>query len=420
MEPRIRTRSEQVVVAEGFQWSPTKPRYAYQVLATAQKRTEDYLNHWWLRRRGLLKTLAKTPNDPRHQHLLRLINAQDWGSPFLCQDVSVKSEPARTTTPAGYAYGIDGQILPHGDCRGSAALMAAVPWETMFARGGKAIYACQPMRPHAGLTVNAAELMKDGVPKIPGAQFILRPGSRSVGDEFLNFEFGVRPTVEAVNDTVKAFRKADSTWQQIVRNDGKDIRRGFGFPEVSTFSRVQRTPGYGYPVVAAGLYDNIGTCFKSTWTTSETWFSGAFRYALPGGVDRWSRFRREATRWERAYGLGLRPIDLYRIAPWSWLLEWFADFSSVISWLGSSWLDGVAMRYGYVMCRTVEISQWINTGLRLSGGAFLSPTYTLTRVTKQRSKASPLGFGLEESDLSPEQLAILTALGLTSANPYRS
>lgn len=419
MDPRIRTQSEEVAVASGTQWSPSKGHYPYTVYATVQKRTEDTPNHWWIRRRGLLKTLKETPNDERHQHLLRLINAQDWGSPFQSQSVSVSSFPATTTTPAGYAYGIDGQILPHGDCRGSAAYMTVVPWETLFTKGGSAIYSCRPMRPDSGLTVSAGELMKDGVPVLPGAQFILRPGSRSVGSEFLNWEFGVKPTVDAVNDTVKAFRKADRVWRQITRDNGRDIRRRWYFPEVSSYSSVLRTPGYGYPVVAAGLYDNIGTCYKSTLTTSQTWFSGAFRYALPGGADRWSRFRREAARWEQAYGLGLRPVDLYRLAPWSWLLEWFADFSSAISWLGSSWLDGVAMRYGYIMCHQVESQTWANTGLRLEGGAFLSPAYQLFRETKQRQKASPLGFGWVEEDLTPKQLAILTALGLTSANPYR-
>lgn len=418
MGTRVRERSAPATSASGYTKTPSGKTY-YNLTQDSAERTEDATWNYWSYRRGLEKRLRASPDNRSYKVALEAVNTYDQGGPFLSQSVDFISNPGTVNCESFY-YGLVGDLLPHSDCAGSFSFKEAVPGTTMFARGGQAIYACRPMRPEMSATVNIGELFREGLPSIPG-KFFRRPGLGSASDEFLNYEFGIKPTVSAVNDTVKAFRQADRTWAQITRDAGRDVRRRYYFPAESSFTHVLRTPGYGYPIGAGVLYDVVGTCYKNTLTESQTWFSGAFRYALPGGADRWSRFRREATRWEQVYGLGLKPIDLYRLTPWSWLLEWAADYSSAISWLGSSAFDGVAMRYGYIMCHTVETTTWVLTGLKFKAtSAYCSSSFSCQKEVKQRTRASPYGFGLEEEDLTTEQQAILVALGLSKSNPYRA
>jgi hypothetical protein len=123
-------------------------------------------------------------------------------------------------------------------------------------------------------------------------------------------------------------------------------------------------------------------------------------------------------------GTRLDPEVVYNLVPWTWLLDWFVNFGDVVANASAISSDNLVMQYGYLM-RTTSVRKELTwpqglwgrrpTGQLASSWKQFLPTYSQTTslVTKQRGKASPFGFGLNPSDFSPDQLAILAALGLS-------
>jgi hypothetical protein len=113
--------------------------------------------------------------------------------------------------------------------------------------------------------------------------------------------------------------------------------------------------------------------------------------------------------------LTLDPNVLWRLAPWSWLVDWFVNAGDVISNLTDMAIDGLVLQYGYMMEHTIICDELRLVGPRFKSGALVDTTLCLVTETKQRVKATPYGFGLSWSSFSPTQLAILAALGITHA-----
>jgi hypothetical protein len=121
-------------------------------------------------------------------------------------------------------------------------------------------------------------------------------------------------------------------------------------------------------------------------------------------------------------GLSLTPDVLWELTPWSWALDWFSNMGNVIQNVTNFATQGSILRYGYVMETTTITDTYTLRGLtkRVSGSVPVSiePTISFTTEVKQRRKANPFGFGLTWEGLSPFQLSIAAALGL-SRSPSR-
>jgi hypothetical protein len=104
----------------------------------------------------------------------------------------------------------------------------------------------------------------------------------------------------------------------------------------------------------------------------------------------------------------LTPEALWNLAPWSWATDWFANVGDVISNMTAFAGDNLVLRYGYLM----EHSMIEDTYTRndISAGSF-----QLITESKRRIKANPFGFGVSWEDLSPFQLSIAAALGLSKS-----
>jgi hypothetical protein len=106
-------------------------------------------------------------------------------------------------------------------------------------------------------------------------------------------------------------------------------------------------------------------------------------------------------------GVKVTPETVWNIAPWSWAADWFANTGDIMTNISNLGKDGLVMQYGYSMMERVLRSE---SKARFDG---ILTKRTQETVHKRRMPATPYGFGVNLSTLSPKQVAIIAALGLS-------
>jgi hypothetical protein len=288
------------------------------------------------------------------------------------------------------------------------------------AYGTKAISAVKPTNALVDLSTALGELVKDGAPNKIGAE-LWRAGtakalSHALGNEYLNVEFGWKPLVGDIRNTMNAIIQADTVMRQYERDAGRLVRRRYDFPsehskvETVSHDRVNAFTGYDDSSLrtSASLQ---GRVLRTRETSIKRWFSGGFTYHLPFGADG----RVPVNQARKVYGLSLKPSTLWNLAPWSWAVDWFVPIGDLIGNLEDWASDGLVLRYGYIMEHSIVRDTYTfdgPTGFLASDRP--SQIFQTTEVKKRR-QASPFGFGLPWSGLTPRQLAIAAALGLSKS-----
>ncbi len=330
----------------------------------------------------------------------------------------------RTTTPQNTIV-YSGPILPMHPVNFSYPAPLTSSDDDLDEKGATAIARCKPTNSVADASTFLGELLKDGLPHMLGAAIhggsVSRP--RNWAEEFLNLEFGLLPIYNDGKKFVKAVSNADKVLTQFERDAGKVVRRTYNFPieRTRTEQRVLDPlrnypyfPGDGSPLwrdLTPGLV--LGNAVRIDEKIQTRWFSGAFTYHLPTGTDSRSEMSKYALLVNKLLGTNVTPELLWNLAPWSWAADWFSNTGDVLSNLSDWSTYGLVLRYGYIMEHTISKSTYTwsgNSGLR--GGVLPAPV-TLVNETKVRRRANPFGFGVSWDGLSPLQLAITAALGLT-------
>jgi len=128
--------------------------------------------------------------------------------------------------------------------------------------------------------------------------------------------------------------------------------------------------------------------------------------------DKFVRYEQYA---QKLLGTRITPSVLYETTPWTWLLDWFADFGALINTASALQYDGSLMRYGYLMRHTRVDDVYTAGDFRFYGGGPGLVSNILSSERKERLQASPFGFGISIGSLNARQIAILGALGLMGA-----
>jgi hypothetical protein len=261
--------------------------------------------------------------------------------------------------------------------------------------------------------------MKEGLPSLVGSQ-AWRQGAnagRKAGSEYLNIQFGWLPIVNDIRKFADAVSHADTVLAQYERDSNKQVRRRYNFPsqrelspEIMLSSDTSAFTLIGSSVIGPGA--PRGSLVRIRETIRKQWFSGAFVYHLPTGYDSRSELARLALQAKKLYGLTLTPEVVWNLAPWSWAVDWFSNAGDVLSNISDMATDGLVMRYGYLMEHTITKDTYRLAPPFKNGGGTVPPL-TLVRETKVRRRANPFGFGVSWDGLSPRQLAITVALGLS-------
>lgn len=287
--------------------------------------------------------------------------------------------------------------------------------------GATAVARCKPTNPVADASTFLGELLKDGIPSIVGSQTwkARTLTAKNAADEYLNVQFGWRPLLSDVNKLVNAVGHANTVISQYERDSGKVVRRGYRFP--SSHSSVEVLVNDGSSVRPYGpetgefaftTPPQYGKLYRVRETTQHRWFKGAFTYYLPSGYDSRNEMDRIALLAKRI-GVSPTPETLWNLAPWSWAVDWFTNTGDVVSNLQSWKIDGLVMRFGYIMEHTIVSDTYT---LRPSGFTLplaKVPTLTFVNETKIRRRANPFGFGVTWDGLSSFQASIAAALGIS-------
>jgi hypothetical protein len=272
----------------------------------------------------------------------------------------------------------------------------------------------------------------EGLPNIPIRAFKDRlEVIRSVGNGYLNAEFGWKPFINDMKNAADALFGAT----QLLSQQGKRVHRRYGLPPALA---SETTVSNGYLNAAGGFTRGFATNDKAlvqsgsnteiglntqaevvyTKTRNSTrWFEGEFSSFYPLGFD--------PDDFNERYNVLVKtdwtPATLWELAPWSWLIDWNLRIGDSIRANELAANDLLVMHYGYAMETTVysTMASW-----RITQQA-PAQYYEVTGVPhkgflgsqtqyKRRLRANPYGFRVGGAEaLTGNQYAILGALGLT-------
>lgn len=395
----------------------------------------------------------------------------DFGSEFFTQKKEVLTQAFpytrvnvnRVSTAFG-SYGIfEGNLVancfdttvnnPSGySCAAKRPLKVSFPPDlsssraALNAKGAIAVSAVSPVNQIANAASSIGELLQD-LPRIPGialweARLKALATLGASGDEFLNYIFGISPTISDMETFLKGVHNIDKRIDQFVRDSGRSVRRDFHFPTEKTVTtevipNVYSPAGwmvwnpsgpepYSDWATHLGVYLPARETIRTRTTERDIWFSGAFTYHLPKGFDPLDVGDRRKLMLEL---FGAKPDlnTLWQLTPWSWAVDWFSNASQLVT----NWQNyinyGSILRYGYLMETTVTTDTY-SAGKVVSADRSVDPpsqkvrigkpfpvvsSVTLRTTTKKRIQANPFGFGVSWDGLSTVQQAIVAALGIT-------
>ena len=305
---------------------------------------------------------------------------------------------------------------------------------SMNSDGATAIAQCAPVNPTANLGTSLAESFREGVPSLPGIQSWERRtrALKNLGSEYLNYQFGWAPLQNEVHSVVNAARHHRDIMQNYRHNEGRDVHRSFHFtPEITTHE-VETTPGNAFLplfVGSSGFIEGSSSFGAATrlircTNVRKRWFEGCFTYGGPSKLDNFGRHIGYGSEADAVFGLRLTPSVLWELTPWSWAVDWFTNAGDVITNITNFANAGLVMRYGYMMEETIS-TYYTHYGeslwrIRNPSGPYKTKwmggcSIGSRTVTKSRCPANPFGFGIGWEGLSPTQLAITAALGITRA-----
>jgi len=270
-----------------------------------------------------------------------------------------------------------------------------------------------PTNPTVDGSVGLAELFREGIPSMIGSSLLQsRIGFlRGLGSEYLNFEFGWKPLVSDVKNAAKAIMESETILNQLVRDSGKNVHRKRHLLPTKEVSTSISSIGWPNGLATSDLWGPSWARCTDDYRR-DTWFSGCYTFEYdPGNLFEISRI---ATQARLLYGLQLTPEVLWNLAPWSWLVDWFANVGPLLHNVSAFQNDQLVLRYGYVMDRHRRTYTQVTNCTPLPRNTFparYKEVYSLD--WKRRQQATPFGFGIASSSFTIRQWAILAALGIT-------
>jgi len=284
--------------------------------------------------------------------------------------------------------------------------------------GAEAISIVDPTNPNAQLGVTLGEVGSERGITLPGITSWRRRTevAKAAAGEYLAAQFGWLPLVSEMKATAQSIKDGNRIMENYSSNSGKDTHREFAFDDIVDVEETIVNPAtrcvYSSTNNVGAFSGTAVPLTRRRETTKKRWFSGSFTYAASQApsLGRCLGLGSEA---DKLFGLTLTPDVVWELTPWSWAIDWFSNAGNVISNATSFGLAGLVMRYGYIMEETTIVDTYSmpHSGLRSDSAG--PRTASVKSTVKRRAEANPFGFGVGWEGLSPTQLAITAALGIT-------
>lgn len=212
---------------------------------------------------------------------------------------------------------------------------AGLSYLEMYSLGAKAIAMVKPDNPTVDLATSLAELFSE-------RKFFSVPGRSGNGlsGEYLNYQFGIAPTLSDAQDLRTAIENHDSIVAQYVRDSERNIRRKFEF-DVERKSNVKTSSAYAFAVGAPLMWyqnPNPGRLVVTRTEETKSSFSGAFRYSIPKDA-----LGKRVAELDRLYGIKPGIATAWELVPFSWLVDYFTPIGSLLDNIDSFLQNGLVL-----------------------------------------------------------------------------
>jgi len=278
----------------------------------------------------------------------------------------------------------------------------------------QAIALSNPVHPEVDLATALGELYGDGLPSMAGHTLWKERTriARGAGGEYLNAQFGWLPLVSDLKKFAKTVRDSNNIVEQFERGSGVRQKRAFHWPDVESSLQGKSVTTSMFPADTQTW--GTSTLSYSEVTTKSMWFSGAFKYYVPkSGLARYTALA------NKLYGARLTPDVVWNLAPWSWALDWFGNTGDVLANISQLGPDASVMEWGYMMTGRSTVRDIWGAIKGTSHPAnpvrdqLIPVSTTVLSGSKVRVVGSPYTFSANLPVLTPRQIAILAALGLS-------
>lgn len=250
-----------------------------------------------------------------------------------------------------------------------------------------------------------------------------RMSPKRAADTFLGVQFGWKPFVKDVVDLVDTTINYDDYLQSAIRRNGRWKQRRFIEDELVSSTLVYSNSSSGLSV-QSWSEPSFGPAFVTSSsiqvfreTLTQIWYEGSFRFYYPefnkippAQLGQLVMLQRKL----RLHGLYISPTLIYRVVPWTWLLDWFVNIGDNLQVLEDQLTARVASRYMYLMRHTYDRYRYVLTLNFTSGQTATVEKIGGVECQRRVQAASNFGFSIAPGGLSPMQLAILAALGISS------
>jgi len=242
---------------------------------------------------------------------------------------------------------------------------------------------------------------------------------KAAGSEYLSAQFGWLPLLEDIKNTIQSIKDAHTIMESYHSLDGHEIHREFEFEPIEVDKTETKSAGtfctYSTSTNVSGFNRSPAAQTLHTKSTTRRWFSGTFVHYPNKAYDSFlgKRVAQKRGDIDKLFNLTLTPNLLWELAPWSWALDWFSNIGSVVSNFTAFELNGLIMKYGFIMEETSAKETLFMPDTGLTGVTGPPPNVYNESCKKRRKEANPFGFGISWDGLSPKQLAITAALGIT-------
>jgi len=413
-EPGVRTRKRIQTWREprgwwGFQSPTTGARYDFESFVQTRETTTDRHPTGWAERNKLLGKESVKSLPPKTVLALR---RNDYGGFFLtekqayeCKSTIFGKQFSQGTT----VYYSNVPTLGQSD---QAITPTSTIWpvlgsadlQELYGLGSTAIAAVMPSQPAESVSTILGEL-REGLPRLTRRFASLQESANSTASNYIAYEFGVKPMVSDVVSVTRSLQRYDQILAKLERASGDLLHRTYTFQDETSTTQLSSGTAVTWPQPATQVSPGSGVKTTSLISYKKTWFTGAFSFYFErarGAVNQLMTFLQQ-------FGVAPSADTFWNLTPYSWLLDWFANFGDVV--FNATYLhqNNQVMNYGYLMQTTILTKRVEWHG----GGSHSIQDFTVSR--KVRLKASPFGFGLKYDDLDTRQKAILVALGITRA-----